>query len=135
MNGAGTARLYGSAIALVSGAYSAYLALAEPGSGPAWLMLALGLVVFGHGLALLTPLAARLGAASGPLMIVYALLMLANQAWMWSMRGSMRMDGMGSSAMWDPGMVAVALVMLASGVIMTTRSGSDAGRRMAMDGE
>jgi hypothetical protein len=45
----------------------------------AWFMLALGAIVIAHGLVLLTPLAARLGTASGPLMIAYSVLMLLNQ--------------------------------------------------------
>lgn len=126
-----TMRLYGSVIALVSGGYSIYLA--TTGSGmvtSAWLMLVLGVIVFVHGVALLTPLAARLGSASGPLMLVYAVLMLLNQVWMTSMgssgmgSGMNGMDGMNSvagSMGWDAGMVAIALLMLASGAIMTTR--------------
>lgn len=132
-----TARLYGSAIALVSGGYSAYLATtgAEM-TGSAWLMLALGVVVALHGVVLVTPLAGRLGAASGPLMVAYSVLMLLNQAWMASMGRSGMGDGMGGTdgmspatgMGWDAGMVAIALLMLASGVIMTVRrNGMDAG--------
>lgn len=129
-----TMRLYGSAIALVSGAYSTYLATTGAGmTGSAWLMLALGLVVLVHGVVLLTPLAASLGAASGPLMIVYAVLMLGNQAWMATMDGAGMGGGMGGmggmngmnsmagGAGWDPGMVAIAVLMLGSGIIMTVR--------------
>lgn len=43
-------------------------------------MALLGTVVVVHGVVLLTPYADRLGSASGPLMIVYSLLMLLNQA-------------------------------------------------------
>lgn len=147
-----TVRLYGSAIALVSGGYS--LLLATTGAemtGAAWLMLALGLVVLVHGVLLLTPAAARIGAASGPLMLAYAVVMLLNQAWiatadptggmnglngMGGMGGMGGMDGMtGISAGmgWDAGMVALAVLMLASGVIMTTRRGTmEGGGRSGM---
>lgn len=131
-------RLYGSAIAVVSGAYSVYLATSGLGMPTsAWFMLALGVVVFVHGVALLTPLATKFAAASGPLMLGYAALMLANQLLM-ALRdpaspGGGGMDGgMGGSGMsdagaaaggmgWDAGMVAIALLMLASGAIMTAR--------------
>jgi hypothetical protein len=135
-----TSRLYGGSIAIVSGLYSLYL----PASGPqmtvgGWFMLALGAIVLLHGIALLTPAAGRLGNASGPLMIGYSMLMLLNQARLVTgvstaggmdtggMNGGMGgTDGMGSTmemaAMGaDAGMVAIAALMLASGVIMTVR--------------
>lgn len=122
-----TAELYGSVIALVSGGYSLYLATAGPEmAGSAWLMLALGLVVIVHGLVLVTPYAAAIADVSGLLMIAYAVVMLLNQAWMSTMDGTGvdGMNGMNSMA-WgmgpDAGMVAIALLMLASGVIMHTR--------------
>lgn len=93
-----------------------------------WLMGLLGVVVIIHGTLLLTDFADRLGNTSGPLMIGYAIVMLLNQA----MLGTGMMDdgsgmgmsgGMGGSAMttgmsWDAGMVALATLMLVSGVIM-----------------
>jgi hypothetical protein len=118
--------LYGSAIALVSGGYSLFLATTGPDmTGSAWLMLALGLVVIVHGIALVTPYAAAIADVSGLLMIAYAVLMLLNQAWMTTMDGSGTggMNGMDSMATGmgpDAGMVAIALLMLASGVIMHT---------------
>lgn len=123
-----TVRLYGSAIALVSGAYSVW-ASSTVATASSWLMLALGVVVILHGVVLLTELAARLGDASGPLMIGYSALMLANQGWMATMdRGTMdggtMNGGMSSVGMsWDPGMAALAVLMLASGLIMTRRRG------------
>lgn len=94
-----------------------------------WLMGLLGVVVIVHGTILLTDLAARLGNASGPLMIGYAVVMLFNQAMlgtgMMDDGSEMGMSGdMGGSAMttgmsWDAGMVALATLMLVSGVIMT----------------
>ena len=102
-------------------------------------MAVLGVVVVVHGVVLLTPAADRLGSASGPLMIGYALLMLLNQALVgatgsmnWGMGGGMGMQGgggmMGSGMTagmaWDLGMVALAVLMLVSGVIMTNRSDS-----------
>lgn len=132
-----TPRLYGSAIAIVSGAYSLWLATTGTGmTGSAWLMTLLGVIVLLHGVVLLTPLATTLGSASGPLMIAYAVLMLLNQAWMttgWiGGGGTGGMDGgMGGMdpAMVGPdaGMIAIAVLMLASGIIMTVRSGRMAG--------
>lgn len=137
-----TMRLYGGLIGVVSGSYSVYLAVTGSAmTTAAWGMLALGGVVLLHGLVLFTPAAARLGSASGPLMIGYSLLMLGNQALMSTGTGmamntddSTGMDGMNSmngmdgsstavdAAMSvDAGMVAIALLMLGSGLIMTVR--------------
>lgn len=98
-----------------------------------WLMGALGVVVLVHGALLLTDYANRLGTTSGQLMIVYAVVMLLNQALlgtgMMDDGSSMGMNnGMGGSSMtagmgWDAGMVALAVLMLVSGLIMT-RNGS-----------
>ncbi len=126
-----TMRLYGAAIAFASGGYSVAVGSTGTTAG-ATLMLVLGAVVVLHGAVLLTPWSRRLGDASGPLMLAYALLMLANQAWTATMRTGPMMDGGGMSpampgtagAMglgWDPGMVTLALLMLASGAIMTVR--------------
>jgi hypothetical protein len=102
----------------------------------AWFMLALGAIVLVHGIALLTPVSDRLGSASGPLMLVYAALMLLNQLRLETgtmMDGGMSgMDGgmnTGMAAMGaDPGMVALAVLMLASGLIMTSKTdGMDVG--------
>lgn len=128
-----TMRLYGSAIAIVSGLYAIYLSTAGAGmANSAWFMLAIGIVVFVHGALLLTPAASTIGAASGPLMITYAALMLINQGWLASMdgagQGGMPMDGAMS---WNVGMVAIALLMLVSGAIMTSRS-MDEGPRTGM---
>ena len=133
-------RLYGAAIAIVSGAYSAFVPVSGTGmTAGGWFMLALGAVVLVHGVVLLTPAAARLGTASGPLMLGYAALMLLNQLRLaadWTTMGTggtggagmggTGMDGMGSTAVTaamgaDAGMVAIALLMLASGLVMTVR--------------
>ena len=109
-------RLYGAAIALTSGIYSVVSSL---GGGTGMMatsdsvMLILGVVVVGHGIALLTPMAERSGAVSGPLMIVWATLMLVNQV-LPALSGS-------TMAARDSGMVALAVLMLASGVLMTSR--------------
>jgi hypothetical protein len=123
-------RLYGAAIAFASGVYSLWSAsLASEMVTSSWLMGGLGVVVLVHGTVLLTGFADRLGSASGPLMIVYAAVMLLNQA----LLGTGMMDdgsgmgmsgGMGGSSMtsgmgWDAGMVALAVLMLVSGLIMT----------------
>lgn len=126
-------RLYGSLIALVSGGYSVYQSITGPAmTGSAWVMLAVGVIVIAHGVVLLTPAVDRLGTASGPLMIAYAIVMLLNQGLMMTtesmsggmdsgmgtgMDGGMTAGGMGV----DGGMVAIAVLMLASGVIMTVR--------------
>jgi hypothetical protein len=109
-------RLYGATIALVSGIYSLASAFGDgTGMMPTndSIMVLVGVVVIAHGAVLLTPIAERLGAVSGPLMIVWAAIMLANQL-VAAMSDSMM-------ASWDGGMVALALLMLASGVIMTLR--------------
>lgn len=126
-------RLYGAAIGVVSGSYSLWSASMATTMGTGgWLMAVLGAVVLVHGALLLTDIADRIGDASGPLMIAYSVLMLLNQAlvatgtmdWMGTMGGT-GMDGgmgMGGSAAgmgWDPGMVALAALMLVSGVIMS----------------
>ena len=132
-------RLYGASIGVVSGVYSLFQATTGAGmSGSAWFMAALGVVVLVHGVVLVTPAASALGRASGPLMVGYSVLMLANQAWLASMAGGGMNDGgmtdggsmndgmqsgmdaaTGMGA--DAGMVAIAALMLASGVIMTRR--------------
>lgn len=116
MSGYADARLYGSAIAIVSGIYS--IAAAEPGTGSMpmsdSLMLILGVVVLVHGIALLTPLADRFGRASGPLMLIWAAIMLGNQG----LAAASASAPMMGDASWDGGMVAIAFLMLASGLIM-----------------
>lgn len=138
-SGVSTMGLYGASIGVVSGVYSLFQATTGAGmSGSAWFMVVLGVVVLAHGIVLVTPAASTLGRASGPLMISYSVLMLLNQAWLSSGVGS-GMDGdgmMGSGSMnggmqsgmdvastmgTDAGMVAIAVLMLASGVIMTLR--------------
>lgn len=133
-----TMRLYGAVIALVSGTYSIYLSTTglEMTTG-AWLMAVLGGIVVVHGIVLVTPAIRILGAYSGPLMLLYSLLMLLNQlrlattaTGMDAGMGSGMNDGMtaGTSpgmagmAGADPGMIAIAALMLASGIIMTSRS-------------
>jgi hypothetical protein len=117
--------LYGSAIAFVSGGYSLYLATTGPDmTGSAWLMLAVGLVVIVHGIVLVTPYAAAIADVSGLLMITYAAVMLLTQVWMTTMddSGMGGMDAVNSMGS-DAGMVAIAILMLASGIIMHTRRG------------
>lgn len=130
MNAIPTARLYGSAIAIVSGAYSIGSALTAAMDAPMmWVMLVIGGVVMVHGLVLLTPAAAGIGGVSGPLMIVWAIVMLATQ-WLAATMPGARMGGMMQGPMsWDGGMLAIAVLMLVSGLIMTARrsSGSSAG--------
>lgn len=134
-------RLYGAAIALASGLYAIWSAsLSSRMVASSWLMLLLGVIVVVHGGVLLTAYADRLGGASGPLMIAYAAVMLLNQALLGTgiMAGGTGMgtaDGMGATGGmggstitagmgWDAGMVALAALMLASGIIMA-RDGGD----------
>lgn len=121
-----TTRLYGTAIAIVSGCYSVWSAMGAEMLGM-WFMLLLGLVVIGHGVVLLSSYADRLKGVSGPLMIAYAALMLGNQAWMELTKPKpMGMD-VPASAGADPGMTALAVLMLVSGVIMWWRDGESDG--------
>ena len=115
------ARLYGSAIAIVSGVYSIASALTDGfGSMPTNMtaMLVIGLVVLVHGIVLLTPAAERLGRASGPLMVTWAVIMLGTQA----LDGMSSSDAVMDSRTWDVGMVALAALMLISGLIMSRRN-------------
>lgn len=121
MNANADSRLYASAIAIVSGTYSIVSAVAGGmGSMPMSdsVMLILGVVVLLHGIVLLTPAAERLGRASGPLMILWAAIMLGNQALAAMTSGSMM-----NTSSWDGGMVAIAILMLASGLIMSRSEG------------
>lgn len=122
-------RLYAAAIALVSGVYSVWTASMATRMGlGGWIMLVVGVVVIVHGIALLTAFAETMGEWSGPLMIGYSIIMLVNQGFlgtgMMNSGGGMGMDGgMGGGGMmggmaWDLGMVALAVLMLISGVIM-----------------
>lgn len=116
------ARLCASAIGMVSGIYSIASAAADGnGSMPMSpsIMLVVGVVVLLHGIVLLTPAAKRLGRASGPLMVLWAAIMLGNQA-LAAMTSSGSMMGAMS---WDGGMVAIAILMLASGLIMSRSEG------------
>ena len=108
-------RLYAVSIALVSGMYSIASSINGTGMMPMSdaVMILVGIAVIAHGLALFTPLAEQFGRVSGPLMIVWATIMLANQL------AAGTSDSMMTS--WDGGMVALALLMLASGVIMSRR--------------
>lgn len=133
MNGESDARLYGSAIALTSGLYAVLSALAGPLTVGGWAMLLLGVVVLVHGVVLLTD-AADVEGLSGPLMVVWGVLMLLNQALVGvgvyrgmhtgmggGMDGGMGggpMGGAMGTAAWDPGMVALAALMVASGLVM-----------------
>ena len=120
MNAISTTRLYASSIAIVSGIYSIASSGGMAMAGPmmttgAWIMLVIGIVVLVHGAILLTPAAANLGRLSGPLMIAWASIMLLN-AWLLPAGGMMDASG---------GMVAIAVLMLASGLIMTLRHSPD----------
>lgn len=126
----GVMALYAATIALVSGAYSVGPALSGISAPPmmdgmgvaAWLMLLVGVVVIVHGIVLLTPAAAMLGGSSGPLMVLWALVMLGIQA-----VGAVGMDGIMRGMQLDFGMIALAVLMLASGAIMIARP-MDVGR-------
>lgn len=129
VKGSSTTRLYASSIAVVSGLYSILSALGEAIGAPMtggtamttgeFIMLGIGVVVLVHGIVLLTPASARLGQASGPLMMLWAVIMLGNQLVFGDVPGS-DMPGMSGMA-WDGGMAAVAVLMLISGLIMSVR--------------
>lgn len=130
-------RLYGAAVAFTSGLYSLWSAsMSSRMVTSSWLMGVLGAIVLVHGAVLLTDSAARLGSASGPLMIVYSVVMLLNQALLGTgmmddgstggMGGSMGGSTMTAGMGWDAGMVALAVLMLISGLIMTRNQSSSA---------
>lgn len=122
-------QLYGSVIAITSGIYSLWSASTTPQLMTGNLvMLIVGIVVLIHGGVLLTRYADRLENASGPLMMGYAVIMLLNQLLLGTgvlrTSGMGMQSGMGPSQMtvgmgWDAGMVFLAVLMLASGLIMT----------------
>lgn len=129
-------RLYGAAIAIVSGIYS----IASPATAmfgtqsmgsmsggmgspsiAGWVMLCIGVVVLIHGVILLTPIAESAANWSGPLMLLWAAIMLLDQLYLGvSASGSMSTPT-AASMTWDPGMVAIAVLMLISGLIMLPR--------------
>ena len=120
MSAIGDTRLYAVAIALVSGAYSIASAfVGAMGVMPMsdTIMLVIGVVVLVHGIVLLTPLAGRLGRASGALMVLWAGIMVGNQL----LTASMSASGMAS---WDAGMIALAVLMFFSGLIMSRGQGT-----------
>ncbi|WP_096390436.1 hypothetical protein [Halopenitus persicus] len=152
-------RLYGAAIAVTSGLYSVASATTGSRMGiGGWIMGLLGVVVIVHGVVLLTDAATRLGGVSGPLMVGYAVVMLLLQvlygagllvggggSGMWGSGmtdgmagGGMAGDGMaGGAGMgmtagmgWDAGMVALALLMLVSGLVMARDRPTESDRRM-----
>ncbi|SEH36475.1 hypothetical protein SAMN05192561_1017 [Halopenitus malekzadehii] len=139
-------RLYGAAIAVASGLYSVTSAITGSRMGVGgWIMGLIGVVVIVHGVALLTDAATRLGGVSGPLMVGYAVVMLLLQilygVGMLAVGGTSGMAGggmtgggagMGVTAGmgWDAGMVALALLMLVSGLVMTRDGPTESGRRM-----
>jgi hypothetical protein len=120
-----TTRRYASSIAIVSGLYALWsewsamagspmMPQADAGVGMGTtIMAALGIVVLVHGILLVSPAADRIGLWSGPLMIAWGLLMLANQG-IGAVMPAWSMAGVG----WDAGMVAVATLMVASGIFM-----------------
>lgn len=136
-------RLYGGAIGVVSGLYAILMAgadlvdMASTDSMDAvgiggWVMLAVGVAALIHGLLLFTRVAAGMGGVSGPLMLLWATVMVGNQVLVamvadWGMAGSgMGMEGADSSPMeWDPGMVAIGVLMFISGLIMIGRRSSE----------
>lgn len=117
MNITAETRLYASAIAIVSGSYS--IASAVGGMGAMMpmgesIMLLIGVIVLVHGIVLLTPAARRLGRLSGPLMVIWAAIMIGNE-----LIAALTSGGAMRSASWDGGMVSLAILMLASGLIMS----------------
>lgn len=126
-------RWYGGLIAVVSGFYAISMGVWGPGMNYAdWFMLVLGGIVLGHGVALFGRFSRSLDASSGVFMIIYSVLMLLGQAWAGMVASTRMMDSMGgqmgemggqmmgwSTMAWDPGMTALAVVMLGSGIIMT----------------
>lgn len=104
-----SSEIYGGLIAVISGVYSISLGMQSMNMASMWLMYILGAIVLAHGIALLTDLDLEFLQYSGELMIGYSVIMLLNQAWMYSME------------MFDPGMAAIATIMLGNGIIMYRR--------------
>lgn len=124
-------QLYSAAIASVSGLYSVGIPLMQPEmDASGLLMVLLGIIVLFHGLLLLTNEFPWLQQRSSPLMMGYAIVMLLNQLGL----ATGIMNGGSGSAMgmaqpdmmptmgWDAGMVALAVLMLLSGLIMRRTS-------------
>lgn len=117
MQGRSVARLYGGSIAVVSGIYSVYLSMygvMMPGMSRPFMLL-LGAAVLAHGAALLTPLHRRIRRVSGPLMVLWGLLMAGMQLWTYASTANLFMV--------EEGMVAVGTIMAISGVLMSRRGG------------
>lgn len=108
--------LYGALIAFASGGTSLVLSTTGPTMGAtAWAMLLVGLAVVAHGVVLLLPLARPMAPWHGPLMVLWGLAMLTIQGWMARMTAPM---DPGATPGVDVGMVALAVLMLASGLVM-----------------
>ncbi|MFB6105266.1 MAG: hypothetical protein ABEJ57_09365 [Halobacteriaceae archaeon] len=126
-------RLYGATIAIVAGSYSLWQASMGPSLTVAgWAMLFIGAVVIAHGLVLVIAEPGRLAARSGPLMMGYAVVMLGIQA-VRAMDMAGGDPGMGadpSVAGADLGMVALAVLMFASGAIMVRSARRDESKPM-----
>ena len=131
MRSSDTSRWYGGLVAVVAGIYAIAMAAWGPGMSYAdWFLLVVGGVVFGHGVALVGGFSRRLDATSGALLVGYALVLVLSQAWLGVRDDSPLQQGTLSSPSvhrelgwstlpWDPGLVALAIVLLGSGVIMT----------------
>lgn len=112
MRGRSVARLYGGSIAIVSGIYSVYLSMygvMMPGMSRPFMLL-LGALVLAHGVALLTPLHNRVRRVSGPLMVLWGLLMAGMQLWTYASTTNLFMV--------EEGMIAVGAIMVMSGAVM-----------------
>jgi hypothetical protein len=134
-------RLYGAVIAVTSGIYSLWSASVAPQLTTGMIVMALvGVVVLVHGIVLVTALADQLANTSGPLMIGYSVIMILNQTLLGTgvlgMSGGSGMgmqEGMGPSQMTsgmgvDAGLVFLAVIMLASCIIMTRQQSMNPNR-------
>jgi hypothetical protein len=124
-------RLYGAAIGLALGSYSLYASTTGRMTLAAWVVALAGGVAVLHGLTLLTSLAGHLGDASGPLMLLYAMVLLGNQIIVWMttpLLATGRVQDLGPEPALmgvDEGMVVLTLLMFASGLITTMRGTDD----------
>lgn len=122
-------KLYAGSIAVVAGGYTVLSAtrVGADLSTAAWAMILLGAVVLAHGVAMFTQLADRRETAHGPSMVVYAVLLVLSQGWI-SMGGAGSAgdgsDGGAAFLGWDPGVVALAVLLLVSGIIMIEEAGA-----------
>jgi hypothetical protein len=117
----GQARLYAGVIAIITGAYSFLIGMLSTYFEVEPVLIVLGFVIGIHGAVMVTPLAERYMRANGVLMMLFATLTIAYQAWMGITTPMGRSMGQELGAWvnpgYDMGMVALGLLLFLAGVI------------------